>query len=239
MIHAIIILSEDGEAFLFRFYTEILTQLQRQDIIAECHGQVARRSQFMSNIVEFPDRSAVCAQYGMDTRMIYRNHKGHYFLFLISASESELYTLNLIATLINSFERYYGKWWARDMVLKMDQSLLLMDEMVMDGMVACPTSSELLGVMRKIDAATRVSEKKSLAKSAEKVKGSVSEGAGRLFSSVNKKKKKKRFSVPKLPSFLRNKSKSKQRASSQTSGQSSKITSNTTNSDSRDEHKKR
>lgn len=132
MIKAVIVLNNNGQARLTKFYSQIGEENEQQ-FVKECYTLLSRRGDAMCNFVE--GGGSVLNMFGSDVRIIYRHYATLYFVFAVDTSESELGILDLIQVFVETLDSCFQNVCELDLIFHMDKIHFVLDEIISAGLV--------------------------------------------------------------------------------------------------------
>ena len=101
MIKSIIIVNNQGEPRIVKFYDGDISDEDRQKTIKDCFSAVSRRLDNVCNFLEGNDLPYWKSKVGGDAvKLVYRHYATLYFIFVVDSTESELGILDLIQVLL-------------------------------------------------------------------------------------------------------------------------------------------
>ena len=127
MIHGVLIVSEEGDCRLLRFYDE-LTCEQQQAIVADLLFFMKQRSRDASNFI-FHD-VGIQGIHG-----VYRKYARLYFAMLVDDCENDLAVLDLIQCYVEVLDGVFNRVCEMDLLLNLEKSNLVLDELICGGIV--------------------------------------------------------------------------------------------------------
>ena len=135
MIKSIIIVNNQGETRIVKFYEGELSDADRQKIIRDCFSAVSRRSDNVCNFLEGKDLPYWKDNKHGTVKLVYRHYATLYFIFVVDESESELGILDLIQVFVETLDKCFENVCELDLIFHSDKVHYILDEIVMGGMV--------------------------------------------------------------------------------------------------------
>ena len=135
MIKSIIIVNNQGETRIVKFYEGELSDTDRQKIIRDCFSAVSRRSDNVCNFLEGKDLPYWKDNKHGTVKLVYRHYATLYFIFVVDESESELGILDLIQVFVETLDKCFENVCELDLIFHSDKVHYILDEIVMGGMV--------------------------------------------------------------------------------------------------------
>jgi AP-3 complex subunit sigma len=118
-------------------------------VIAELSQKVTLRKDTFCNFID--DCTSVLPPH----KVIYRIYATLVFLFIIDESESELAVLDLIQVLVEVLDKSFENVCELDLIFNPDRLQYIIDEIVVDGMVAETSIGEIVGGLKEMDQACK------------------------------------------------------------------------------------
>lgn len=136
MIKSIIIVNNQGEPRIVKFYDGDISDEDRQKIIKDCFSAVSRRPDNVCNFLEGSELPYWKSKAGGDAaKLVYRHYATLYFIFVVDSTESELGILDLIQVFVETLDKCFENVCELDLIFHSDKVHYILDEIVMGGMV--------------------------------------------------------------------------------------------------------
>ena len=141
MIKAVIVINNQGNVRLNKFYIHLDEEAQQQ-LMREIYTLVSRRSDRACNFVDAP--ASVAGIWGEDTKLVYRHYATLYFIFAVDSSESELGILDLIQVFVEALDHCFENVCELDLIFHVDTVHYILDEIIQGGLVLETNLSSIL-----------------------------------------------------------------------------------------------
>ena len=166
MIKAIIIVNNQGESRIVKFYEGELSDEARQKIIRDCFSAVSRRSDNVCNFLEGKDLPYWKDHDDGDVKLVYRHYATLQFIFVVDQSESELGILDLIQVFVETLDKCFENVCELDLIFHSDKVHYILDEIVMAGMVLETNSAKIIEAITEMNKLEKLDDGKTYQQSA-------------------------------------------------------------------------
>lgn len=129
MIHAVLVINNNGKARLSKFYSQIDTNTQ-QSLIEEIYLLLKDRPPTACNFLE---GSSIMG--GKDVLITYRHYATLYFVFVVDESESALGMLDLIQVVVEALDKCFPNVCELDLVFQFEPVHAILSEVICGGLV--------------------------------------------------------------------------------------------------------
>lgn len=159
MIDAVLVINNHGQPRLTKWYAAALKDPKRREpLVREAFQLVSRRADTACSIIE------ETRGFGKGAKLIYRSYATLYFVFVVTAAESELGILDLIQVFVEALDKCFENVCELDLIFHVDRVEYILDELVMAGCVCDTSLPSILGAVngaRKHEQVSKQSQKRS------------------------------------------------------------------------------
>ena len=129
-----LLVSRQGKVRLSKFYRHA-TKKEKTRLLREVSNLVISRPQKLCNFVEWKGR-----------KVVYKRYASLYFITLVSSSENELITLEVIHHFVEVLDRYFGNVCELDIIFNFHKAYYILDEVLIGGELEETSKREILRV---------------------------------------------------------------------------------------------
>jgi AP-3 complex subunit sigma len=116
------------------------TEHAQQQILTDVYQHVSRRAAHLCNFVEFEG----CMDWGVGSKIVYKNFATLYFIFVVDSGESELGVLEMIQIFVETLDKCFAEVCELDLVFAWDRTHQILDEIITGGLVSETNTHEVL-----------------------------------------------------------------------------------------------
>ena len=139
-IKFVLLVNKQGQTRLAKYTDELLTIKERRALEGEIVRKCLQRSDHECSFVQH-----------RNYKVIYRRYASLFFLVGVSEEENELATLELIHSLVETLDKYFGNVCELDLMYHIDKAHYILDEMIVNGCIVDTNKANILTPLQLLD----------------------------------------------------------------------------------------
>jgi AP-1 complex subunit sigma 1/2 len=136
MIYAFFLMSRHGRSRLTKWYSEAMTQREKQRFLKELNQIVLTRKPDMCNFLDF-----------RDYKVVYKKYASLYFIVVVDREDNELLMLELIHNFVEILDKHFSNVCELDLIFKFHQTYFILDEVILAGYVQTKEVRSILATL--------------------------------------------------------------------------------------------
>ena len=140
-IKFVLLVNKQGQTRLAKYTDELLTIKERRALEGEIVRKCLQRSDHECSFVQH-----------RNYKVIYRRYASLFFLVGVSEEENELATLELIHSLVEALDKYFGNVCELDLMYHIDKAHYILGEMIVNGCIVDTNKANILTPTRRCSA---------------------------------------------------------------------------------------
>ena len=139
MILFLLVLNRQGKPRVSKWYSNY-DEKEKQRLILDIHRKLSSRDSRFTNFIEY-----------LSFKIIYKRFAGLFFVFCVDCNDNELGHLELIQSMVELVDEYFGNVTELDLIFNFHKVHALIDEFILGGESLEISRKSILNSMKKFE----------------------------------------------------------------------------------------